>query len=300
MSKRHNRTNRKLEAAKKEAEEAKKQLRALAHSSLQNVVPIQANSDTNEERERMIESSGFALDSPSGVSNQQRTAGERDKSKKIEVWKFRLEILTFMVGLCLAIIYYLQMRANLSQAKAAQGQLDAMKVQMDANLRQAKAAENQLGEMRQESVLSERAWVLPYEIGEDPPSSDSMTFTANFKNTGKTPAIDVGAVIVVVLDPKLIPDGHEAESGIMNRTLLAPDEIETITTVQMPIGLGAAINSGQSIYIYGTIHYKDIFGAKHWSAFCRQITVNPMNKTLLRSLPYGKHNSCDDAEIDGK
>jgi hypothetical protein len=162
----------------------------------------------------------------------------------------------------------------------------------------------QFKEMQQTRILDERAWVAVREgvVGYTDESSHLTDFKFIFKNTGKTPAINVSVWFnqtvfldtIPKIDKRIIPPIPFGSLGSYQFSgLLAPDAEGSISTSNEPLGSSSVqnINSGMPYYIYGTIWYDDIFGKHHWSQFCYQIILSPH----AGFLPIGNHNSCDDA-----
>ena len=140
----------------------------------------------------------------------------------------------------------------------------------------------QYEEMRQTRILDERAWVAVREIVIPPQSGifPNTIFKAVFKNTGKTPAINVSAWMNQSSSTNSIPEKDQP----MNPTntlvvpqfsgLLAPDSEGSISVSSWLLDFDttqAIKNDTKPYYVYCTIRYDDIFGNHHWSQFCYQI-----------------------------
>jgi hypothetical protein len=170
-------------------------------------------------------------------------------------------------------------------------------LQMQANRRQADAAESQLREMHEENILAERAWISTTTIDFNfvvPPGD--VQATINFKNTGKTPAMNVLPIGIYSFDRKHIPD-MDNRQGLTNYSGMVGPDVQTKTTdwsFVIPSEAVKAITNGVSFYIYGTIWYDDIFGSNHWSQFCYQINTN------FHSWLTPFHNSCDDEKSSNR
>src|ERR1019366_6621494 len=83
----------------------------------------------------------------------------------------------------------------------------------------------QLDEIRQANQLDQRAWVAVTEIKFDFSSQQSgqdpfgVVFTEIFKNTGKTPAVNVTPVVSIYDDIKRIPKSDTFPNPVYTSTL---------------------------------------------------------------------------------
>ncbi len=141
---------------------------------------------------------------------------------------------------------------------------------------------------REASKLENRAWIAPItskihtEMGQS-----GIIFNVPFTNSGKTPALHVSAWIGAVGDFKDIGFG-EPSRGHADE-LLGLDQVGNTSTVPFPSDVIQKIQSGATLYVFGTIWYDDIFGGKHWTQFC----FYP-GRDMKSFGPCGKHNGTDD------
>ena len=169
--------------------------------------------------------------------------------------------------------------------------------QLEANRRQAKAAETQLSEMHADNILDKRPWMLYSGTDFTTESNNSITVTVYFANFGRTPAEWV--------------EGYTSGTGIaltnisMSKDAFGPkskpDIIAPGNTVRFQTKLNADaiqfIKSGQPLYIFGAIKYKDIFGNFHGGTFCHRIGSDL--KSLQAAIgfnatyDYGTNNPSD-------
>lgn len=142
--------------------------------------------------------------------------------------------------------------------------------------------------MEKEFLTGERAWVAPFDMSfiAEKEQTNWVTCKLLFKNTGKTPALNVtisaalgSAQFVPNTNPPpisgpfmLTPDGT---AFVMVQPLYMPQFRDEIITVAC---------------IYGRVSYQDIFRSNHWSDFCWLIH----NDSSFR--PANGHNSCDDSQ----
>lgn len=192
----------------------------------------------------------------------------KDTNKlSIEWIKPRAELVGILVALFLAIFAYRQ---------------------MGANMRQAEAADKQLREMQNAREMDERAWVSAYDLEAKSDDQKSACFQILFKNTGKTPAINIRAVLSYNWSTNGIPETDQFKGDTAKGSMLPPGTVGNINTPVLPETEIAAIQQGRDFYVYGTIWYDDVFGSHHWNQFCFQ-----MWKTLRASVGTGFHNGCD-------
>ena len=144
--------------------------------------------------------------------------------------------------------------------------------------------------MEKENILEQRAWVAPFEIATetDPIETNISVIVLKFKNTGKTPALNVSEVHCTCLYGQNIPtnDPPVPKSSF----LMAPDGIFWIHSDSFDSKFINAVKNGIAvpIFMYGKITYDDIFGNPHWTQFCWGLEGGGHFR------PAGVHNSCDD------
>ena len=141
--------------------------------------------------------------------------------------------------------------------------------------------------------LDERAWVAPFQVIEEHPLKDTnwVVFKLEFKNTGKTPALNISEwhKTATSLGEVAISKAPELPSTT-NSMMLAPDGVSFIKVETVGYGASNAIHNGMPVFIYGRIIYEDIFGNRHWTDFCW------VCDSLLNWKPAAIRNSCDDAK----
>jgi hypothetical protein len=205
-----------------------------------------------------------------------RNAENPDGEKKYNIkwFKDRLEIIGILFGMGVAVLLFLQWREMVKATKIT---------------------ENQLRQMQKDSILDERAWVVPFEVIANPSqdNSGSMYFYVNYKNTGKTPAINAQCILGESADLNKIKISKiERPNPPANSAMIAPDAANHSTTEEAPIpkDIVQSIKSGMPFYIFGTIWYDDIFGRHHWTQFCYRFGRD------FHTYPTATGNYCDDAE----
>ena len=161
----------------------------------------------------------------------------------------------------------------------------------------ATSAESSIAAAREALRTEQRAWVgvmgygkVTLEVGKH------FTVRVGFKNSGKTPAIDVRTSVVIepVMDNGL-PDFNNLPKP-KSRGVLPPGEevyAQSVVTEKSPTGLSERgvelIKSGrQTVYVFGTIWYADVFNVPHWTRFC-----NYLNPTTLAFDVCRQNNAVD-------
>ena len=158
----------------------------------------------------------------------------------------------------------------------------------------------QLYEVHQTRLTDERAWVLvtgdiTQQISDN---KDSFVLLAEYKNTGKTPALNVECVISATNDKSGIPKEDPYPSLPEHQGICAPGQVQHIISATIPSQLMIDVANGRPFYLWGTIWYDDIFGKHHWSQFCFLVKRGQININLLQFNATQFHNSCDDAEAN--
>jgi hypothetical protein len=154
-------------------------------------------------------------------------------------------------------------------------------------VKSTKVFDGQLREMRQSRISDERAWIA-ISIPEAVVESNTVSFNVPFKNSGRTPAMNVVPWVNGYSDPKLIPPKDKFPNPVYSSLILPPDSPWKIPTRGLPNAI-PYIKSG-TYYLAGTIWYDDIFTNHHWIQFCYRIESD----FIVTSPPI--HHSCDDAE----
>jgi hypothetical protein len=146
----------------------------------------------------------------------------------------------------------------------------------------------------------ERAWVfttgnVAVIFSQD---NSSAVFDVPYKNTGKTPALNVRAINVWTTNFNIISPIKVIPNDAINTGFCAPDDSGQIPTKPIPAQYMAGIRDGIPIYIFGAIWYDDIFGGHHLSQFCYEANRSPMNTNIIQ-FNYPKiSSSCDDDEAN--
>jgi hypothetical protein len=133
-------------------------------------------------------------------------------------------------------------------------------------------------------VVQSRAWITVKgaELGE---IKEGQPITAKivFRNSGKTPALDVSIYNNINLFGQIVPDpmpyGHYA--GRASKSVIGPDSDfgnfitkKEILTTQY---LQAIANRKANIYVYGRVDYRDIFNCKRSTEYCMVNKVGTLN-----------------------
>lgn len=143
--------------------------------------------------------------------------------------------------------------------------------------------------MQQTLVTDSRAWVAPFEMTVERSSRDTnmVGFRLFFKNTGKTPALNVSEAHGFCFFAAQVPTTNLVITK--SSMMLAPDGASFIWFGPYDYHMfDEPVDNPPCVY--GTITYDDIFGIHHWTDFCWIIDRN----YTFRPAPV--HNSCDEAK----
>jgi hypothetical protein len=132
--------------------------------------------------------------------------------------------------------------------------------------------------------LDQRAGIGQTSIEPFKETKDRIHFEIVYKNTGKTPALEVTSIASVVEDPNDISINNPIENP--EKFVIAPGGEGRATTREYG-GIAKAVLSGKSKYVIGTIYYRDIFNVWHTTKFCFKINSN------ATFTPRGPHNSAN-------
>lgn len=257
--------------------------------------PIRRANQTNNENQNSTKESprnpSFTWDScPENLANPDPARANYPDSATqachgIKWWKDRLEIVGIIGGLIVGFLIFLQ---YVEMAKATNATKDAVVV-----------AQGQLKEMRENRNLDERAWVLATGMPKNITITYFNTYMINisFKNTGRTPAINVKSFCNWSARTNDIPENEDIIKMWENEGLCAPDSGGEIQPLEpIPTAVLDHASAASPIFIYGKIRYDDIFTNSHWSQFCFKIFTIPMQLGQIEFTGCEIHNSCDDAE----
>jgi hypothetical protein len=162
-----------------------------------------------------------------------------------------------------------------AQAEASKTQAEAMQKQLEAILVQSELAEKGIAHAEQSSIYANRAYVT----ARIEKIEEGFRFYLLIENKGNTPANDVMVAFSCRLHERPPFDVKEGkmvvyDSGFANYQrlgLIAPDGSHSVVTLKQPQIESDAWNRwklGQlSYYVWGRIHYEDIFHHKRHTDF---------------------------------
>jgi hypothetical protein len=159
---------------------------------------------------------------------------------------------------------------------------------------QLAALQGQLVEMKNGRNLDERAWVGPIDFELQGLGDDFIVVT--YKNTGKTPALNVFGVINFCAGTNQIP-AFDKKPSFEENSIMAPNGTGILKTDDIPQMLVQGITQGNYVsFIYGTIWYDDVFGHHHWIQLC--YSVSSYSRNMSQTVKFSGmpiHNLCDDS-----
>lgn len=161
---------------------------------------------------------------------------------------------------------------------------------------QLRTMQRQLDQMQEASQLDSRAWVGVYK-GDPKPLAvgKPVECQIEFTNTGKTPALDVRAQHTLggqspSCDIEVIALSYEDQEryppksqGAVppNGTIAVCSHSSNIASTQM---LKDIMDGRQTVYVFGSVSYRDIFGIQHKTRYC--YTIDPNTNELKAHRQY--------------
>lgn len=156
--------------------------------------------------------------------------------------------------------------------KTSQGWISVLKVaSMVAGIAYALVTFYQWRDLRHNFVVDSRAWVMPFEYKRTTDFSGNVVGANLFyKNTGKTPALDLHIFVGWAPGDSLIPN-RDVPSDNSPKFALAPNGVgNSAPNIPTDVVKGV-MNGNPGGFIFGTIWYKDVFGHAHWNQYCTGI-----------------------------
>lgn len=153
----------------------------------------------------------------------------------------------------------------------------------------------QLREIRLTRIQDERAWVLTTGELARKNSADHKLTTVSvfFKNTGKTPALNMHCYARCTAIESLIPPKDDCPPNLAG--MCAPGQPSQVAAGPWESYHFDDAFKGTPIFVYGTIWYDDIFGGHHWTQFGFKM-IPSIDESIAYFIATEKHNTCDDAE----
>lgn len=190
-------------------------------------------------------------------------------------WKHLVELAAILVGIAVAVIYYRQLSTMNGQLTEMQQTRIQAQTAFDATV--------------QQFHLDQRAWVAAVGISPPPTAGQPFDVAVRVRNTGKTFAKNFGTVFTVeplkrneapdfsreLIEPKsitvLAPNGDYLSTS--HTPITTPAGIIQTLTVERLQDLKNQLTAGDlQILAHGRISYRDIFGCRHWTTFCFNLT----------------------------
>jgi hypothetical protein len=168
---------------------------------------------------------------------------------------------------------------------------------VDLTYWQMKSSSEQLREMQANRVLDERAWLSESDIKPVWADKDnSAILNVLYKNTGRTPALNVQCLTGWTKKPETIPKKDTVPDPPTTAAMIPPGGEFNSQTPLLPVLAGKKTAQVETpLYAFGTVWYDDVFGGHHWSQFALLLEKDSLNPSMIRSHPLTIHNSCDDA-----
>ena len=200
---------------------------------------------------------------------------EHSRPDQTPWWKHLMELAAILIGIAVAIIYY--------------GQLSTMNRQLTEMQQTRIQSQTAFDATVQQFHLDQRAWVAAVGISSPPAAGRPFDVAVRVRNTGKTFAKNFGTVLTVeplkrseapdfageLIEPKsvtvLAPNGDYLSTS--HTPITTPAGIIPTLTVERLQDLKNQLRAGDlKIFAHGRISYRDIFGCRHWTTFCFNLT----------------------------
>ena len=135
------------------------------------------------------------------------------------------------------------------------------------------AAKDSLTEYRNMSHLDQRAWISVPDVGLRNLANQVPSFHIPVRNGGKTPALEVSVLTGQEISPiAALPQIHFGGKPNLMGALSPSTEgsVEMYNTVGdfAQAAFEQRRRDAKKLAIFGTVTYKDVFGASHYTEFC--------------------------------
>ncbi|AMY11291.1 hypothetical protein LuPra_04539 [Luteitalea pratensis] len=155
----------------------------------------------------------------------------------------------------------------------------------------------QLSTMRQDLTLSHRAWVTITEAKYfDVEAGKVPRVQIMIRNHGSTPAVGVAVAGAVYMRAKPDDEAADLTKGQLPKTLIIGPS-ETVTSVlDMDASIpnqsyvDALLDGRVSLFATGVLYYFDVFGAKHSTVFCFQVSGAPPVDNAMHGCQQGRNS----------
>jgi hypothetical protein len=229
---------------------------------------------------------------PDTTKDDSQNPEQPDPIKKVMVYKadkkptiaeWMLIVITFMLFVCNVIIIFTALNQTKSSHLAAQSAADAVGI-AQKNVDLVDAA------MR----IDNRAYIVIEDIGFSSVGVGDISIYIGVKNCGKTPAYNVGCVNKIkisytkpffeeVAQYNVIDTVHsKAIGGNSPDNLDIPSDKKFMSNWQ---------SIGNTIFVFGVITYKDIFGTIHYTQFNGKVVST--NADGFKFKPIGNLNKAN-------
>lgn len=174
---------------------------------------------------------------------------------------------TFFAAAFYGAVAYRQMKEMVAATRAAQQAVQESRLNRQQSVRTLDATIRQF-------QLDQRAWLGVSEVNGEAIVGQPANFRATIKNSGKTPALHVFVTSILQWVPKGKNPDFSRGGTPSPKVIIQPNGImynDKTATQGMPLRqeFYSALEAGEGrIYIFGVIHYDDIWGYKHWTKYC--------------------------------
>jgi hypothetical protein len=266
---------------------------AQLHEDIEKHITTITNADRREQRQESPDRIPVNVNSHEDVKRDQKA--NENRQYRVQNSLKRATWCAFIAASVYAAIAGFQSCEMRQATEATKEAADAAKQNASTAAAQTELANKSLQATIDNFHLEQRAWVGPLVINAEMVIGKPLIVAAKFKNTGRTPAINViPAGFLQPVTEGYAPDFTMKTTGPQTRTVMPPDgtiilERNGTRGGVMTPAIFDALESGKlKIYIFGKIAYEDVFNCGHWTQYC--FVFKPDTKSFLEC---NTHNAVD-------
>ena len=268
------------------------ELRRLTDLVQENISATRESNRAREEHNRPTPEVRAVLNAPQGIEVK-KSASDTADERHYQNRSLLVQWITFIAIVVYAIVTWLSYQELIGATGAAQQAVQESRLNRQQSEKALVAAVDNFH-------VDQRAWVGQRDFREPTFSAgENFVVSLNFSNSGKTPATGLTTQMAVDPEPKGVRPNFEKLPAPLSRGVLQPNAIGWIDINPVTDSSGDGKPLGKTgydviyrgdmvIWVYGIIHYSDVFAFRHWTTFC--YTFQPKTKAFQM---YKEHNDQD-------
>ncbi len=197
----------------------------------------------------------------------------KKKKRFFEEWHYEIEFCAVAAAVIYAVFTWLEWRT-----------FDSERRTMEAELKEIQA----------NGRLDERPWLIFNSFdGEMAEDGTNLVVKMKYRNTGKTPAVNVQNIMGFAGSTNFIDSMDQKPTPAVYGGIYGPGDSGDMRSPPVPPELLYAEKNGVDMYMFGTIYYDDVFGDSHWTQYCFKIgrPLRGGRQINISSVPF--HNTVD-------